>query len=248
MSNESKRLGALIPPMNIVVEPEFNRWAPDGITIHFQRMWRSRAVLSPADLEEMLVHIEEDCRRLAFARPHFVMYACTSGSSLETGGFDTRIAQRISRAAGSPASTTSTAVTQALRHLNLKRVAVVTPYPREINDRQQAFFRELDIEPVSLEAFLESDSYKIPMISEEATYDLVKKADRPEADGVFISCTNLPTADIIERLEEELGKPVVTSNQASFWSCLREMGVHESVPGCGQLLREPVRTSSTLGI
>ena len=65
------------------------------------------------------------------------------------------------------------------------------------------------------------------------------KADRREADGVFISCTNLPTAPVIERLEAELGKPVVTSNQSTLWLGLRALGVTAAVPGAGRLLAGP---------
>ena len=171
-----------------------------------------------------------------------MVFACTSGSALETGGYDARIAERISNASHSPASTTATAVAEALRHLNVKRVAVVTPYPEELNDREMAFFRELGFDPVSLQSFFEGNGYNIPMIPQVETYSMAKRADRPEAEGLFISCTNLPTADIIERLEQELGKPVVTSNQATFCLALREMGVDSAVPHCGRLLREPAPT------
>ena len=86
MENDNwKRLGVLIPPLNITVEPEFNKWAPEEITVHVQRMFRRRAVLSASDLSDMQLHMDEDCRRLKFSRPDFMMYACTSGSSLETG-------------------------------------------------------------------------------------------------------------------------------------------------------------------
>jgi arylmalonate decarboxylase len=78
------------------------------------------------------------------------------------------------------------------------------------------------------------------MIAQDETRALAEKADREEADGVFISCTNLATADIIEPLERELGKPAVTSNQATFWMALREMGIDAFVPGCGRLLAEPL--------
>ena len=236
MSSGNKRLGALIPPVNITFEPEFSRWAPEGLTVHVQRMYRSRAVLSAHDLKEMLTHLDDDCHRLAFTRPDFVVYACTSGSSLETGGYDTGISDRIASAVGCEATTTSTAVSEALRHLGVRRMAVVTPYVQEINDREMAFFADVGFEPVSLESFLEGDSYAIPQIPQEDTYQRALKADRPEADGVFISCTNLPTADIIERLEKDLGKPVVTSNQATLWYCLRKMGFEDAVPGCGRLL------------
>ena len=63
---------------------------------------------------------------------------------------------------------------------------------------------------------------------------------RPEAEAIFISCTNLRAASVIERLEKETGKPVVTSNQATFWACLRKLGIDESIPTAGKLLRERV--------
>ena len=240
MTEDWKRMGVLIPPVNITVEREFNRWAPPGVTIHVQRMFRSRAVLSPNDLKDMLTHLDDDCHRLAFARPDFVMYACTSGSSLETGGYDAGLSDRIAKASGTPASTTSTAVAAALKYLGVKKVAVVTPYPQEINEKEMAFFADLGFDAVSLESFYQSDSYEIPMIAQDETRALAEKADREEADGVFISCTNLATADIIEPLERELGKPAVTSNQATFWMALREMGIDAFVPGCGRLLAEPL--------
>jgi maleate isomerase len=236
------RLGVLIPPVNITVEREFHRWAPESVSIHAQRMFRARTVMSSQDLADMHRYLDEDARRLAFAQPHFIMYACTSGSALETGGFDKKTAERVERAAGVAASTTSTAVAEGLRHFGVRKMAVVTPYPQEVNDKEMAFFRELGFEPVGLESFLQHDSLKIPLIPQEETYRLARLANRPEAEGVFISCTNLPTADIIDRLEQELGKPVITSNQASMWLSLRSMGVDDPVHGAGQLLQESART------
>ncbi|MCZ6875706.1 MAG: maleate cis-trans isomerase [bacterium] len=235
-----RRLGVLIPPVNITVEREFPRWAPEGVTIHVQRMYRAQGVLSPEDLSGMLDYLDEDARRLAFAQLQFIIYACTSGSSLETGGYDKRIAAQIEQAAGVAASTTATAVTEALRHFGVRNMSVVTPYPQDINDKEMAFFQELGFETVGLESFLQRDSLKVPLISQAETYKLAKQADRAAAEALFISCTNLPTADIIEPLEQELGKPVLTSNQTSMWLSLRRMGVDEPVHGAGQLLREPM--------
>jgi arylmalonate decarboxylase len=237
-------MGVLIPPVNVTVEPEFNRWAPAGVTVHAARMWRRRARLTADDLREMLTRLDDDCERLAMVQPGVVLYACTSGSSLETGGFDRRISERIARAAGAPASTTATAVAAALRVLGVRRPAVVTPYPDEINEREMAFFAELGFEPASLESFREGDSHAVPRIDPEDTARLALKADRPEADGIFISCTNLPTAPIIDRLEAQLGKPVVTSNQATLWLGLRALGVTSAVPGAGRLLTGPLVPSA----
>ncbi len=75
-------------------------------------------------------------------------------------------------------------------------------------------------------------------VTPERVAALAKEVDRPEAQAIFISCSNLRTLEIIESLERDLGKPVVTSNQASLWSMLRLVGDPRGVPGAGRLLRE----------
>src|SRR5262249_58628852 len=73
---------------------------------------------------------------------------------------------------------------------------------------------------------------------EERAYQLARQADAPEADAVLLSGTGLPTVAVLETLERDLGKPVVSSNQASLWQALRIAGVRESIAGYGRLLRE----------
>ena len=68
--------------------------------------------------------------------------------------------------------------------------------------------------------------------------ELARRAHAPAADAVFLSGTGLPTVGALERLEEELGKPVISGNQAAFWRALRLAGVRQAVPGFGRLLRE----------
>ena len=75
--------------------------------------------------------------------------------------------------------------------------------------------------------------------TEERARSLARKADARDADAVLISGTGLPTAGVLDGLEQELGKPVLSSNAASFWRALRLAGVRDPVPGFGRLLREP---------
>ena len=70
-------------------------------------------------------------------------------------------------------------------------------------------------------------------------YRLAKAVDTPDSDGVFISCTGFDALDVIEALEQDLGKPVVTSNQAAYWMCFRMAGIGEPIQGYGRLMREP---------
>jgi arylmalonate decarboxylase len=238
-----KRIGLLIPPVNIVMEPELQRWAPQGVTIHAHRLYRTKAVTEVAQLQEMTSRLEEDARLLAFARPDIIVYGCTSGSSLEPR-LDERLVERIERASGIPAIATAGAVVQALRNLGITRVAVATPYIDEINERELAFLRDYGFQPVSLEALHIRTSYAIPDTDPEDIYRLARRADRPDAEGVFISCTNLPSGPIIQRLENDLGKPVVTSNQASLWCALRRIGVEDPIPGAGCLMLQPIAAAT----
>ena len=232
-----KRIGVFLPPMNVSMKPDMNTWAPEGVTVHVTRLFRSQAIAGVVQLQEMLEGLEEDTRRLAFTRPHIIVYGCTSSSSLEPRQ-DQDIAERIEAATGIPAIATAGAVAEGLRALGIRQIAVATPYVDEINEREMAFLRDYGFDPVSLEALRLGFSHDISDITRERLYQLALSADRPQAQGLFISCTNLRTAPIIDRLERELGKPVVTSNQASMWLALRRIGVMTPVPGGGRLMAE----------
>lgn len=123
-------------------------------------------------------------------------------------------------------------------------MAVVTPYPQAVNEKEMAFFADLGFNPIRLESLLEGNSYNIPLIPQGDTYEMAKVSDRPEAEGLFISCTNLAMSGIIERLEQDLGKPVVTSNQAIMRYGLRSMGVDDIVHNAGKLLPMPLTVTS----
>jgi maleate isomerase len=76
------------------------------------------------------------------------------------------------------------------------------------------------------------------LLHPSTAYKLAKSVDTGDADGIFISCTNFRTIEIIEALEENTGKPVVTSNQASMAMALKVMGIKEKIGGFGALLAE----------
>lgn len=231
-----RRIGVLLPPMNVAMEPDMNSWTPDGVTVHATRLYRSEAITGVAQLQEMLEGLEEDVRRLAFTRPDIIVYGCTSGSSLEPHQ-DQEIASKIEAASRIQAIATAGAVVDALRALETRRVAVATPYVDEVNQREMAFLAEHGFEPVNLEALRLSNSYDIAEVTQERLYRLALAADRPEADALFVSCTNLRTSSLVDRLEHDLGKPVVTSNQASMWLALRMIGVTQRIPGGGRLMQ-----------
>jgi maleate isomerase len=141
--------------------------------------------------------------------------------------------------AGAPvALTTSGALVQALEHLDVTRVAIATPYTPEVAERLSLFLDEAGVGVVaSAHLGLTEHIWRVPYAR---TAELICAADSPQADAIVVSCTNLPTYDVIAALEERLGKPVITANQATMWAALRAIG--RVAVGAGQRLTSPVPT------
>lgn len=234
MEERRARIG-LIYPADGTLDDEYWRLVPVGVTVHITRVallsedMSVESVTAEAESEE----IESAAARLSVIRPDVIAYACSSGSFIGGVGFDRRIISRIEEASGAPATTTSTAVVEALRALGVSKVAVATPYAEDINLRLRAFLEGSGIQVVGLKGL--QVTRDIGMIGSESAYRLAIEAHTPGAEAVFISCTAFRTVDILEQLEQDLSKPVVTANQATMWECLRLAGVSPRVKGVGRL-------------
>ena len=213
------------------VEPseveETNRFLPAGVTATYSP---TGGEAEPITLERLFRMAESsDIERAAglFSAHEVdvIAYACTSASYVRGVDGATDIEERIKRATGLPATTTSSAVARALRLSHVRSVAVLSPHVDELNERLQAFLEQSGFDVVHMRGLnrLRGIEQIPPEEIEEVVVHLV---DRPEADGVFISCTGMKTAVIIDRLQERIGKPVVTALQATIQDSLRIMGAH----------------------
>jgi maleate isomerase len=131
--------------------------------------------------------------------------------------------------AGAPAAcTTSGALIDALAKLGIGRLAIATPYVEPVTRRLVGYLAEHDVRTVSCEGLgLLGNIWRVTYAE---VVEIVRAVDTDEAEALFISCTNLPTYDLIEPLEQALGKPVLTANQVTMWAALRAMG-REAVGG-----------------
>jgi len=225
------------------MEDDFTRWMPDSVRLHTNRLYSlpERPATMAEGLQAMGDHVEESARILANAPVDVIAFGCTSGSFLQGLGYDQKIIKRIETASGGvKAVATSRTVIDALNELGVKKIAASSPYPEEINERLRKFLADAGFEVVSFDHVEGHKLGGIDTLEPEVAYDLGKRVDRPEAEAIFISCTAFRAAEVIDDLERETGKPVVTSNQATFWACMRVLGVQESIPGAGKLLRERV--------
>lgn len=215
---------AVVVPHDMVLDHELWRWAPADTTLLFNRTpFTDRPVtLEMAEEISETALLEQAVRDLAAAEPNLYVYACTSGSFVHGRRGERRLRAAMRRAGGAPAVTTSGAVLAALAEHDVSRIAVATPYDVTLAARFASFFAEAGISVVSAgDLGLSHHIWDVPY---ETTLELVRSADSDAAEAVVVSCTNLATYDIIGRLEAELGKPVISANQATMWAALRMVG------------------------
>lgn len=178
--------------------------------------------------------------RLAERGAQAVAYGCTSGSYVLGPEGDAAIIDEMQAASGLPATTTSSAVVEVLRVLGVQSVAVLSPHIDDLNDRLQAYLEAAGFTVAAMVGLnLRCD---IEDVEPAETREIVElQVDRSDADAVFISCTGMRTAEVIGEIEESLGKPVVTANQATLWHAGRLAGVGLGRPERGRRHTESVR-------
>ncbi|WP_148881944.1 maleate cis-trans isomerase family protein [Thermococcus aciditolerans] len=227
------RLGLIVPSSNTTMEMELHSALPEGVSLHTARVPLKN--VTEEELVKMNAMAVESARLLRDAGVELILYGCTSGSFIGGKDYEKEIEANVEEEVNVPVVSTSTAVVEALRILDAQAVLVITPYTDEINAREREFLEANEFEVLDIRGLGIEDNTQIGKLEPHEAYRLAKASFMDEADAIFISCTNLRTFEIIEVLEEDLGVPVVTSNQASLWLALRQMDVMERIPGLGKL-------------
>jgi maleate isomerase len=226
----------VVAPYDFALDRELWRWVPEDVSLHVTRI----PYVPMAATIEMAVHISDPTLVAAgvtdvhAVSPLVTAYACTSGSFVGGLAGEAALVAAMTDAGAPAAVTTSGALLTALRHLDLTRIATATPYTADLTAGLSGFLAEAGIEVVAASGLgLTSDIWTVPY---DVTAGLVRDTDTDDAQAVFISCTNLPTYDVIATLEAELGKPVLTANQVTIWSALTV--IDRKAVGPGQRLLE----------
>ena len=221
----------VIAPFDLALERELWRWAPMEVSFHLARTpFEPVAVsLEQAELVSTPKHLQAATRDVLGVDPEIVAYLCTSGSFIHGVEHERELVQGILDAGAPDAVTTSGALVEAVRALDLTRMSIITPYDETLTRRLEAFLGELDVEVLHSQYLGLGGG--IWRVNYRTVAELILAADDPAAEAIFVSCTNLPTYDIIAPMERELGKPVLTANQLTVWSCLHRMGLPMMGPG-----------------
>lgn len=230
------RIGLIVPSSNTTMEPEFWKMAPKGVSIHTARM--NLTDVTEEALIKMEAYAKDAAERLADAGVDIIMYGCTTGSLVKGKGYDRQISQELEKHSGIRAVTTSTAVVEALREIGISKVAVAAPYIDEVNAKEKQFLEDNGIEVIRIKGLGLVKNIEIGRQEPWAAYKLAKSVYTSNTDGIFISCTNFRSIEIIDILETDLGVPVITSNQASMWLTLKTLGIKEKYKEYGALMKE----------
>ncbi|MDP6064065.1 MAG: aspartate/glutamate racemase family protein [SAR202 cluster bacterium] len=220
---------------------ETQRFVPEGVSLHM-------AGPVPGDSEPGLEGITVE-RVVELALNHNIAqvaaellssgvsstgYGCTSASYVRGVGGDIEIGERMAQTTGLPATTTSTAMVVALRQMGVKRVAVLSPHIDALNEHLGHFLEDNGFQVEAMTGLNKIEGIE-DLPPEEIMDIVVDQADRPDADGIFVSCTGMRTATVLDEMERRTGKPVVTALQATVWHLLGLAGARQDAPGLGSL-------------
>ena len=238
-----RRIGLLVPSSNTTVEPEFYRALPREVTLHTARLFLTR--ISPDSILKMVEDLETQAKLLASADVDVIVLGATAPSFLKGLGYDRELIGKIEAATGKRATTTSTALVQAIGHLGARRIVLGSAYDEKVNGIASAFLEASGFEVVDVKGLSLVDNLVVGRLGSDTAYDLALKLNRAHADAIVLACTNWQTMEAIERIERETGKPVISTTQASVWAALRMIGYGQPVTGYGKLLREIATASET---
>jgi len=234
-------IGLLTPSSNTVQAPEFVEVLPPSVALHSARL--SLTSIDPDSTVRIVEELETESRKLGDAEAGVILLAATAPSSRKGKGYDHELIKRMQDSSGRPATTAATATMEAFAVLGIRRIVIGSPWTEEINRITAAFIEAHGVQVLHHDALGIVRNNDVGRLEPGAALAMGRRIDRPDADAIMLGCGNWWTMSIVEQLERELGKPVLSTNGVSLWAALRLLGSHESVPGYGVLLRDHLRAA-----
>ena len=242
------RIGVVVPVSNSNLEPDMTMMCPPGVSAHFARAggYDVDAVPDETQMQRYsAAAVDEVIDGLRACKPNVLLYGCTSATLARGPAFDEEFRAKIEARAGVPAVTAASSLIEALRDLGVQRLAFSSPYVASLNDYAVSFLEALGFRCVGradTASALGND--EIAALTPEDVMALAERADRPEAEAIVLSCTDMRAAEAVVAIERRLGKPVVTSNQAMMHAALKRLGIPHRESAIGEHLL--VRTGVTV--
>lgn len=237
------RIGVIALATDFNIETDMRRILPAGVEMFTNRV-RNVNPLTIDNLRTQMPKLSDAADAILPGTPlDVVIYACTSGT-VAIGSY--RVTELIH--ASRPGATVTNPVDAAVaacHQLNARRLSILTPYTEGVNRDMARVFGERGFEINNIAGFGFEDDTAMTFITPQDIEEAAIETCDPSADVLFISCTALRSAEVIQSIEQRLGKPVITSNQVLAWHSLTLMGYPMPVEGYGTLLQQlPARAES----
>jgi maleate isomerase len=235
-------LGLVVLRTDQTIEDEFRFALPgDGVALYETRIYNDPEI-TPQTLGTKTERVPATIDLLPAVDYSVIGYACTSGA-LVIG--EEKIAEQVHKVLPGVAVTDPvTAARAALAALGVSSIALLTPYLAAINHSLRASLMARGMQIPVMGSFNEADDNRVARISPESVEQAILEIGAAaDCEAVFVSCTSLRVARFVERIEQQLGKPVTSSNHALAWHMLRLAGVTEVLPGKGELFRRQLQPS-----
>ncbi len=235
------KLGFILMSTDLAAESDFFDIAPNDVAIHITRLKTDDHTTNDTLSKHIEFMADAASRIQPDTKPDVISYSCTSGSIVI--GED-KIKEEIKR--GAPYAipmTLVTGVVDALEELKVKNLVVGTPYLDEINTKEAEFLNNKGFSVLNIQGLNLTKGIEFGTVTPEYWIKFAQEINDESADAIFLSCGGIRSTEVIDRIEQKVGKPVITSNQAQMWSCLRRAGVEDKILGFGELFNHQLNTT-----
>lgn len=235
------KLGFILMSTDLAAESDFFDMAPNDVAIHITRLKTDDHTTNETLSKHIEFMADAASRIQPDTKPDVISYSCTSGS-IVIG--EEKIKEEIKK--GAPYAipmTLVTGVVDALEELKVKNLVVGTPYLDEINNKEAEFLINKGFSVLNIQGLNLTKGIEFGTVTPEYWIKFALEINEAAADAIFLSCGGIRSTEVIDRIEQKVGKPVITSNQAQMWSCLRRAGVEDKILGFGELFNHQLTTA-----
>jgi maleate isomerase len=233
----------IIPSTNIMVEHDFARLCPYGVTFHAGRAYISHTSMetdadAKALLDDMDAGFATALRDTLTVKPDRIVIAMAAEVMRRGVAGGQEFVDQVAQQTGLPVTTGPGAVLAALRRIDAKRVCLLTPYQPESDQLTRAYFEECGFEVVHIEGLRATSATNIAEVSQERIVAALRDLDARGADVLVQVGTNLNASALAASAEHWLSTPFIAMNVATVWHALRESGITDQRGDAGFLLRD----------
>jgi maleate cis-trans isomerase len=209
------KVGLMVPANNTTMEHELLTWLPAGSTCTTLRIPRGKGMLTADTLPEYKAQALALARQFATPAIDALAYGCTAAGFISGPAGDAALQSELGVVSGKPVVTTARSMVLALQEIGAKDIALVTPYLDDVNERLKAFLNDGGIRVRRFASFYAQNVDELGRIEAGAVARLARETIDDACDALFIACSQLPTAAILEGLGREFGRPALSSIQAT---------------------------------